>query len=133
MFVWRWKISFILNWFKTDLQILLLKYIDQYFAIMWVLINIITIWHIAWFWFKTKKEIKVYLYLSKLFNISMSNITNFYLTPNRSLIQLWCAQSKLNMDEICSLNIHLWYVDTPQKVLLKSLHAQKRPFLLLNL
>ena len=29
------------------------------------------------------------------------------LTPNRPLIQLWCARSKLNMDEICSLNIHL--------------------------
>ena len=45
------------------------------------------------------------------------------LTSNMSLIQLWCAQSKLNMDEICSLNIHFWYVDIPQKVLLKSLHA----------
>ena len=55
------------------------------------------------------------------------------LTPNMPLIQLWCAQSKSNMDEICSLNNHLWYVDIPQKVLLKSLHAQKRPFLLLNL
>ena len=33
------------------------------------------------------------------------------LTPNTPLIQLWCARSKLNMDEICSLNIHLWYVD----------------------
>ena len=31
----------------------------------------------------------------------------FFLTPNRPLIQLWCARSKLNMDEICSLNIHL--------------------------
>ena len=29
------------------------------------------------------------------------------------------------MDEICSLNIHL-YIDIPQKVLLKSLHAQKK-------
>jgi hypothetical protein len=57
----------------------------------------------------------------------------FHLTPNRPLIQLWCARSKLNMDEICSLNIHLEYVDIAQKVLLKSLHAQKMPFLLLNL
>ena len=56
-----------------------------------------------------------------------------FLTPNRPLIQLWCAQSKLNMDEIYSLNIHLWYVDIAQNFLLKSLHAQKRPFLLLNL
>ena len=31
----------------------------------------------------------------------------YYLTPNTPLIQLWCARSKLNMDEICSLNIHL--------------------------
>ena len=30
-----------------------------------------------------------------------------YLTPNMPLIQLWCARSKWNMDEICSLNIHL--------------------------
>ena len=51
-----------------------------------------------------------------------------YLTHNTPLIQLWCAQSKLNMEEICSLNIHLWYVDIPQKVLLKSLHAQRRSF-----
>ena len=29
------------------------------------------------------------------------------LTPNTPLIQLWYARSKLNMDEICSLNIHL--------------------------
>ena len=30
------------------------------------------------------------------------------LTPNTPpLIQLWCARSKLNMDEICSLNINL--------------------------
>ena len=36
------------------------------------------------------------------------------LTPNMPLIQLWCAQSKSNMDEICSLNNHLWYVDIPQ-------------------
>ena len=56
-----------------------------------------------------------------------------HLTPNTPLIQLWCARSKLNMDEICSLNIHLWYVDIPHKVLLKSLHAQRRSFLLLNL
>ena len=31
----------------------------------------------------------------------------YLLTPNMPLIQLWCARSKLNMDEICSLNIHL--------------------------
>ena len=29
------------------------------------------------------------------------------LTPNTPLIQLWRARSKWNMDEICSLNIHL--------------------------
>ena len=37
------------------------------------------------------------------------------------------------MNEICNLNIHLWYVDVPQKVLLKSLRAQRRSFLSLNL
>ena len=55
----------------------------------------------------------------------------FWLTRNKPLIQLWCARSKLNMDEIFRLNIHLWYVDIPQFFLLKSLHAQKRSFLLL--
>ena len=30
-----------------------------------------------------------------------------FLTPNKPLNQLWCFRSKLNMDEICSLNIHL--------------------------
>ena len=55
------------------------------------------------------------------------------LTPNTPLLQLWCARSKLNMNEICSLNIHLWYVDIPQKVLLKFLHVQRRSFLLPNL
>ena len=31
----------------------------------------------------------------------------YSLTPNTPMIQLWCVRSKLNMDEICSLNIHL--------------------------
>ena len=57
----------------------------------------------------------------------------YLLTLDTPLIRLWCPRSKLNMDEICSLNIHLWYVDIPQKVLLKSLHAQRRSFLLLNM
>ena len=44
--------------------------------------------------------------------VSWYKITNVsrqqeYLTPNTPLIQLWCARSKLNMDEISSLNIHL--------------------------
>ena len=34
-------------------------------------------------------------------------IVSTYLTSNMPLIQLWCARSKLNMDEICSVNIHL--------------------------
>ena len=42
------------------------------------------------------------------------------------------GQNQIHMDEICSLNIHLEYVDIPQKVLLKSVHEQ-RSFLLLNL
>ena len=37
------------------------------------------------------------------------------------------------MDEICSLNIHLWYVDKVQKVLLKSLHAQKKAIFITDL
>ena len=37
------------------------------------------------------------------------------------------------MGEVFGLNIYLGYVDTPQDFLLKSLHAQRRSFLLLNL
>ena len=40
-------------------------------------------------------------------NVVISGEQNIFLTPNRPLIQLWCARSKLNMDEICSLNIYL--------------------------
>ena len=36
------------------------------------------------------------------------------------------------MDEICSKNIHLWYVDIPQKVLLKSLHVQNKVIFITN-
>ena len=60
-------------------------------------------------------------------NKILGKVTSYsYLTPNMPLIQPSCAQSKLNMDEICSLNIHLRYVDIPQNVLLKYLHAQRR-------
>ena len=37
------------------------------------------------------------------------------------------------MGEICGLKFHLIYVNTSQNVLLKSIHAQKVSFLLLNL
>ena len=68
-----------------------------------------------------KSQITWYVYdFSRIFQSFESTKS---LTPNTPLIQLWCSRSKLNMDEICSLNIHLWYVDIPQKVLLKSLHA----------
>ena len=59
---------------------------------------------------------------------SKSLRTECSLTPNMPLILLWCARSKLNMDEICSLNIHSRHVDIPQKVLLKSLHAKEDQF-----
>ena len=47
-----------------------------------------------------------------------------YLTPDTPLIRLWCAQSKLNMDEICSLNIHLWYVDVVVRIRNQSLYIR---------
>ena len=75
----------------------------------------------------------LYLWFYCNFKPFCSLINSVLLTPNTPLIQLWCARSKLNMDEISGLNIHLWYVDIPKKVLLKSLHAQRRSFLLLNL
>ena len=47
-----------------------------------------------------------------------------HLTPNTPQIQLWCAWSKLNMDEIFNFKIHLRCVDVPKIFLLKSLNAQ---------
>ena len=61
------------------------------------------------------------------------NWLEFYLTPDMPLNHTSCTYSKWNMGEICGLKFHLWYVHTSQKVLLKSLHSQKRSFLLLNL
>ena len=55
------------------------------------------------------------------------------LTPNTQLIQLWCAQSKLNMNEILLLKHSFMICRYTKEVLLKSLHAQERSFLLLTL
>jgi hypothetical protein len=55
------------------------------------------------------------------------------LTPNTPLIHTWFTYSIWNMGEIYGLNFYLIYVHTSQKNLLKSLHAQKVSFLLLNL
>ena len=81
------------------------------------------------YWLIYTTCIKCILWVIKLNQLEW--IEKKALTPNTPLIQLWCAQSKLNMDEIFSLNIHVWCLDIPQKVLLKSLHARKRQFLLL--
>ena len=54
------------------------------------------------------------------------------LTPNTPLIQLWCARSKLNMDDFSVLKGLLGYLDSTQEVELKSPHAQTWTFLLLN-
>ena len=76
---------------------------------------------------------KFYIYRCNFKKDVFSELVCKILTPNTPLIQLWCARSKLDMDETCSLNIQLWYVDIPQIFLLKSLHAQTRSFLLLDL
>ena len=55
------------------------------------------------------------------------------LTPNTPLIHTSFTYPKLNMDEIYGLKFYLLHVHTSQKKLLKSLHAQKRSFLVLNL
>ena len=55
------------------------------------------------------------------------------LTHNTPLIHASFTYSKLNMDEICGLKFYLLYVHTSQIFLLKSLHAQRRSFLVLNL
>ena len=47
----------------------------------------------------------MFVQLEILKNFHLGEIDMFVLTPNMPLIQLWCAQSKLNMDDICSLNI----------------------------
>ena len=55
------------------------------------------------------------------------------LTPNTPLIHTSFMYRKLNMDEICGLEFYLSCVHTSQKILMKSLHAQRRSFLVLNL
>jgi hypothetical protein len=70
---------------------------------------------------------KVILYKVVLWDVFNS------LTPNMSLIHTSFTYSKLNMYEICGLKFYLSYIHKSQKVLLKSLHAQRRSFLLLNL
>ena len=57
------------------------------------------------------------------------------LTPNKPLNtdSYFLYVSKLDMDEIYGLKFYLLYVHTSQNFLLKSLHAQKRSFLVLNL
>ena len=57
---------------------------------------------------KGYKTVSIAQCTQKLLIISQfGSLSAFSLTPNTPLIQLWCARSKLNMDEICSLNIHL--------------------------
>ena len=60
-------------------------------------------------------------------------ISYLVLTPNTPLIRTWFMYSIWNMGAICGLKFHLIYVHTSQNFLLKSLHAQKVSFLLLNL
>ena len=55
------------------------------------------------------------------------------LTPNTPLIHTSFTYRKLNMDEICGLKFYLSCVHSSQKILLKSLHAERRSFLVLNL
>ena len=57
----------------------------------------------------------------------------YFLTPNIPLIHTSFTYRKLNMDEICGLKFYLSCVHTSQKFLLKSLHAQRRSFLVLDL
>ena len=62
-----------------------------------------------------------------------NRINHGCLTPNTPQIHTSFTYSKLNMDDIYGLKFYLLYVHTSQKFLLKSLHAQRRSFLLLNL
>ena len=75
-------------------------------------------------WFPTTGTVKY---------LQLKSIIDYHLTPNTPLIHTSFTYSKWNMGEICGLKFHLWYVHTSQKVLLKSLHAQRIWFLLLNL
>ena len=61
------------------------------------------------------------------------SMKSWWLTPNTPLIHTSFTYSKWNMGEIFGLNCHLSYLHAPQNFFLKSLHAQKRSFLLLNL
>ena len=62
-----------------------------------------------------------------------SRPVKIWLTPNTLLIHTSFTYPKLNMDEIYGWKFYLLYVHTSQIFLLKSLHAQKRSFLVLNL
>ena len=72
-------------------------------------------------WFKYRKHASI--------NRSWLHTTLEYqlcLTPNTPLVQLWCARSKLNMDEICSLNFYLSYLYAPQNLFFEiPLYAKK--------
>ena len=78
-------------------------------------------------------------YRSKFDVRPKSQITTDYLvlspllTANTALIHTFFTYPKLNMDVICGLKFYLLYVHTSQNFLLKSLHAQRRSFLVLNL
>jgi hypothetical protein len=54
------------------------------------------------------------------------------LTPNTPLIHASFTYSKLNMDDFSILTGLLGYLDSTQKVELKSLHVQTMSLLLLN-
>ena len=63
----------------------------------------------------------------------LEKINSQHLAPNTPLIHTSFTYPKLNMDEIYGLKFYLSYVHTSQIFLLKSLHAQRTSFLLLNL
>ena len=79
--------------------------------------------------FQSEKQMNTEFFRNVITTVELKT----YLTHNMPHIHTSFTYSTLNVDEICGLKFYLLYVHTSQKILLKSLHAQRRSFLLLNL
>ena len=80
-----------------------------------------------------KYSLHLRLFCPKNTKCRLKIVVEIALTPNTPLIHTWFTYSIWNTGEICGLKFYLIYVHKSQKNLLKSLHAQRRSFLVLNL
>ena len=88
-----------------------------------------------WRWGQNLEDLcsKILFIMRSLGNISWKRTVPFKgLTPNRWAIRPSLTPSKWNRDEICGLKFHLSYVDMPQELFWKFLHAHTMSFLRLS-